>query len=191
MKFLVFAGSLKQTSLNHKLAELVAQRLVAANMKVDLARFSEFDAPSYSEDVQNTTGFPAPIELWKQRILAADGLVIVSPEYNFSIPGGLKNGIDWLSRYRPTPVARKPILLLSASPGLVGGNRALWALRVPLESMGSHVHPNMFSLASASDAFSPHGDLKNEALAQKLTENVMAFVDYTSRLSSSATPSPM
>lgn len=182
MKFLVFAGSLKQTSLNHKLADLAARRLSEVGMEVDFARFSEFDAPSYNEDIENSSGIPASIEQWKQRIVAADGVVIASPEYNHSIPGGLKNGIDWLSRYRPTPWARKPVLLMSASPGLVGGNRALWALRVPLESMGCHVFPNMFSVASALDAFGPDGELKNDGMAKRLVETCRSFVDYTRRL---------
>ena len=70
----------------------------------------------------------------------------------------------------------------SASPGLIGGNRGLWALRVPLESMGALVHPNMFSLAQAAAAFTDDGDLKDAALATRLDELVRAFAGYTGKL---------
>ena len=75
--------------------------------------------------------------------------MIVSPEYNASMPGLLKNLIDWTSRFRPQPFDARHALLLSASPSLVGGNRGLWSLRVPLEMLNVRVFPSMFSLSKA------------------------------------------
>ena len=79
--------------------------------------------------------------------------MIASPEYNASMPGVLKNAIDWTSRHRPQPFHARHALLLSASPSMLGGNRSLWALRVPLEHLGTRVYPDMFSLAQAHTAF--------------------------------------
>ena len=86
-------------------------------------------------------------------------LLLASPEYNFSMPGNLKNTIDWLSRIRPYVVRDRWALLLSASNGRVGGNRGLWHLRVPLESIGMMIFPDMFSLALAGGV-SPKTALK-------------------------------
>src|SRR5205807_813524 len=79
--------------------------------------------------------------------------IISSPEYNGSMSGALKNLIDWTSRFRPQPFDTRHGLLLAASPSLAGGNRGLWALRIPLEHLGARVFPDMFSLAMAHRAF--------------------------------------
>ena len=89
---------------------------------------------------------------------------VASPEYNMSMPALVKNAIDWLSRTKPMPLRGKNALLLSASQGLVGGNRGLWALRVPLEVLGVHVYPDMFSLATAQNAFSEGGGINSAGL---------------------------
>jgi NAD(P)H-dependent FMN reductase len=82
-----------------------------------------------------------------------DGVRRSSPEYNGSMPGALKNLIDWTSRFRPQPFDERHGLLVSASPSLAGGNRGLWALRVPFEHLGARIYPDMFSLAMAHKAF--------------------------------------
>jgi len=92
----------------------------------------------------------------------------------------LKNAIDWLSRAKPVPLRGKTALLLSASPSLVGGNRGLWALRVPLEVLGVHVYPEMFSLATAHQGFRPDGELADEALGRFLRRIIDGFVRITS-----------
>ncbi len=97
----------------------------------------------------------------------------------------LKNAIDWLSRAKPMPLRGKRALLLSASPSLVGGNRGLWALRMPLEAIGVHVYPDMFSLASADKAVQD-GALKDPQLAKLLDGMVTRWVAEGRRLG--ATP---
>lgn len=103
--------------------------------------------------------------------------VIVSPEYNDSMPGVLKNAIDWVSRARPQPFNERHGLLLSASPSMAGGNRGLWALRVPLEHLGARVYPDMFSLAQAHNAFTDDGGLADERLRERFDDTIAGFLD--------------
>jgi chromate reductase len=176
-RFLVFSASLRAVSLNTRLAALAARIIEAHAGEADLARMVDFDGPSYNQDHQDTIGFPpGPSEL-RRRLEACDAFVIAAPEYNASMPGVLKNAIDWTSRFRPQPFNERHGLLLSASPSMVGGNRGLWSLRVPLEHLGARVFPDMFSLAQAHKAFGPDGTLASEPLAERLERNVVAFMD--------------
>src|SRR5690606_9473290 len=122
--------------------------------------------------------FPPGAEELKRRLEAVDALIIASPEYNYSTPGALKNAIDWVSRYTPTPLRGKHLLLMSASRSLVGGNRGLWATRVPFETLGTFVYPGMFSLAQAHNAFGEGGKLADPALQERLDGLVDAFVEF-------------
>jgi NAD(P)H-dependent FMN reductase len=176
MRLFAFAGALRRDSLNKKLARLAAAAAERAGATVDLADFREFDIPVYDGDVEATTGVPAGAQAMRARFAAADAFLISSPEYNFSIPGTLKNAIDWISRVNPSVFRGKCGMLCSASPSLVGGNRSLWALRVPLETLGATLHPDMFSLAQAHEAFDQAGDLKDPKLAARLEKMVDAFV---------------
>ena len=101
--------------------------------------------------------------------------MIASPEYNASMPGTLKNLIDWASRFRPQPFDGRHGLLLSASPSLAGGNRGLWALRMPLEHLGSRIFPDMFSLAAANKAIAD-GHIADAALRARFETNMQAFL---------------
>ena len=89
----------------------------------------------------------------------------------------LKNAIDWVSRYTPQPFNEHHGLLLSASPSMIGGNRGLWALRVPLEHLGARIYPNMFSLAQAHRAFTDEGGISNEQLQERFDANIVSFMD--------------
>jgi len=91
------------------------------------ASFERF--PIYNFDIQDATGFPAEVVAWADAISSADGLIIVSPEYNWSIPGGLKNAIDWVSRMKDQPFKDKPVALQSAAGGILGGSRMQYHLR--------------------------------------------------------------
>src|SRR6476620_10488080 len=113
----------------------------------------DFDVVSYDGDAEATHGIPASALELRRRLTESDAFIISSPEYNGSMPGVLKNLIDWTSRFRPQPFDTRHDLLLSASPSLAGGNRGLWALRMPLEHLGTRVFPDMFSLSMAHKAF--------------------------------------
>lgn len=182
MQFFMFAASLQVNSVNKKLIHLSAQIAKKFNHQIDLADFSEFDLPLYNNDIQNNQGFPANVHHFVKRMHQADGLIISSPEYNFGIPGHLKNLIDWVSRLTPMPWNNQRILLLSASPSLVGGNRGLWQTRVPLEACGAVVYPNMFSLSAAYQAFDENGQLKDES-QQRLENTLQDFISFVKKLS--------
>jgi chromate reductase len=175
--FLVFSASRRAASLNTRLARLAAGTIEQHGGRVDLGTMEEFDAPSYDQDVLDKEGLPPGTEEFRRRLEANDAFVIVSPEYNFSMPGSLKNAIDWVSRYRPQPFNERHGLLLSASPSMAGGNRGLWALRVPLEHLGSRVFPDMFSLAQAHQAFDADGRIANKQLSDWFERNIVAFMD--------------
>lgn len=182
MQLFMFAASLQADSLNKKFINLVAKLLREAEHSVDLADFSEFEMPLYNADIQNHQGFPETVTQFVERMHKADALIISTPEYNFSIPGTLKNLIDWVSRVTPMPWANQCILLLSASPSLVGGNRSLWATRVPLEVCGSFVYPDMFSLASANEAFDQEGHLKSDILQKRLMSLLNNFMGMVGKM---------
>ena len=177
VRFLVFGASLRQGSLNDQLAALAAAIIVEKGGHVELARMQDFDCPSYDLDVERGEGFPEGATRLRERLLAVDAFVIASPEYNASMPGFLKNVIDWTSRFRPQPFNGRQTLLRSASPSMVGGNRGLWARRVPLEHLGARVYPDMFSLAQAHEAFDSGGRIANDMLRRRFESTIECFMD--------------
>lgn len=177
IRFLVFSASLRDGSLNTTLAARAARTIEANGGEVDVARMAEFDAPSFDQDIQRADGLPpGPLEL-QRRLAAADAFVVCSPEYNASMPGVLKNVIDWVSRYQPQPFNEMHGLLMSASPSMIGGNRGLWALRVPFEHLGARIYPDMFSLAQAHQAFDKAGRIANAALQERFDANIVNFMN--------------
>src|SRR5882672_11182132 len=114
IRVLVFSASLRAESLNTRLAKLAARVIEDHGGTVDLAAMSEFDCPSYNQDAQ-ATGFPPGAEQFRSRLEDVDAFVIASPEYNGSLPGVLKNAVDWVSRYKPQPFNAKQGMLISAS----------------------------------------------------------------------------
>jgi chromate reductase len=188
MRLFAFAAALRRDSLNRKLIRLSAAAAEKAGATIDLADFHEFDMPLYDGDVEAASGAPDGAKKLRERFATADAFMIASPEYNFSIPGTLKNAIDWVSRIKPPVWRGKPGLLLSASPSPVGGNRALWMLRVPLEVLGACLHPDMFSLTQAHEAFDGEGALKDAKLAARLEKTVAAFLVNARALTTAARP---
>lgn len=182
MNVFAMAASLRSGSLNRK---LIAQAKAAAETwgaRVDLADFREFEMPLYDGDLQDKEGIPRGGHAWAERIVAADAVMIASPEYNYSIPGVLKNAIDWVSRLRPNPFSGgKPLLLLSTSPGGVGGIRGLWQTRIPFEGLGAYVHPDMFYVPFGAKAFDDQGALDPEK-TEKLRATVASFLDAAQAL---------
>src|ERR1700677_3357123 len=141
MRIFMFAAALRSESTNKKLINIAADIAQKAQHEEDLASFSEYMLPLYDGDLEKNQGIPKAAQDFAQRMQQADALIISSPEYNHSTPGTLKNLIDWVSRIQPTPWKNQYILLFSASPAMVGGNRGLWATRIPLECCGSFVYP--------------------------------------------------
>jgi len=177
VRFLVFSASLRTDSLNARLADLAVACIEANGGIVDRASMGEFDCPSYDFDVQSGDGFPPGAEELRRRLEGCDGFVVASPEYNASLPGLLKNSIDWASRFEPQPFNERHALLLSASPSMVGGNRGLWVLRMPFEHLGARVYPDMFSLAQAHKAFDDEGRIADPRLQERFDTNIVNFMD--------------
>jgi NAD(P)H-dependent FMN reductase len=175
LKLLVFAASSRTNSLNRKLAALAARLAEQAGASVDHASVSDFDVPLYDGDLEAKDGIPRGAQELRRRLLESDAFVLCSPEYNGSMPGTIKNLIDWTSRFRPQPFDGRHGMLISASPSLGGGNRGLWALRVPLEHLGARIFPDMFSLAMAHRAFEGD-DLADAALRARFDKNLQAFL---------------
>jgi NAD(P)H-dependent FMN reductase len=182
MQVFAFAGSLRRGSVNKKLVALAARKLEAKGVAVDHADFRAFEMPVYDGDLEDSDGIPAGARALADRIIAADGIVIGTPEYNFGVPGPLKNAVDWVSRIRPYPTNGKPGLLLSASPGLVGGSRGAIALRVSLAAMGMWLAGDVFSLARADQAFDESGALKDDGLDKRLDGTLDTFVSAVGSL---------
>jgi chromate reductase, NAD(P)H dehydrogenase (quinone) len=176
LKFLVFSASLRTDSLNTRLAKLASLIIEKNGGKVDFANMSEFECPSYNHDVELKGVIPDGANEFRRRILANDAFIISSPEYNGSMPGNLKNAIDWVSRFRPQPFNEYHALFFSASPSMAGGNRGLWSLRIPFEHLGARVFPDMFSLAMAHQAFNAEGKIINSTLAKRFEDNLVAFM---------------
>ena len=175
LKVLVFGASLRADSLNGKLAALAARVAEQNGATVDRASMRDFDVPSYDGDVEKEAGIPQGAAEFKRRLDDCDAFIVSSPEYNGSMPGLFKNLIDWTSRYRPQPFDGKQGLLMSASPSMAGGNRGLWALRMPFEHLGARLYPDMFSLAQAHKALAGD-DIADAALRARFDKNLQAFL---------------
>jgi NAD(P)H-dependent FMN reductase len=175
LNVLVFAASHRADSLNHRLAALAARAAEKAGATVDFASMHDFEVPLYDGDLEKGEGIPAGAQEFHRRLVSSDAFVISSPEYNGSMPGAIKNLIDWVSRIRPQPFDTRHGLLISASPAHGGGNKGLWALRVPLEHLGARIFPDMFSLATAHKAMEGE-DIADPVLRERFEKTLQAFL---------------
>ncbi|GAA2744425.1 NAD(P)H-dependent oxidoreductase [Kitasatospora cinereorecta] len=177
LRLFVLSGSRRADSLNTRLAALAGVAVRAHGGTADLASVKDFEVPDYDGDLEAADGIPAGAIRFRERLEAADAFVMASPEYNASLPGVLKNLIDWTSRFRPQPFNERQGLLISASPSMVGGNRGLWALRVPLEHLGARIYPDMFSLATAHSLLADGDRIADETLQQRFETNMLNFMN--------------
>ena len=127
LNVITICGSLRKGSYNASLARTLPS-LAPEGMAITPAPAWD-KMPIYNHDIQAGTGFPADAEAWADAIRSADGVIIVSPEYNWSIPGGLKNAIDWVSRMKDVPFKEKPVAMQSCAGGVLGGARMQYHLR--------------------------------------------------------------
>jgi chromate reductase len=177
IRVLVFSASLRSRSFNETLARIAADIAQANGATVDLRTMRDFDSPSFDADLDHEQGLPPGAERLRACLADSHAFIVAAPEYNASMPGVLKNAIDWVSRYGPQPFNERHGLLLSASPSMVGGNRGLWALRVPLEHLGARIYPDMFSLAQAHTALTPDGQISDPELHERFESNVINFLN--------------
>src|SRR4051812_44255069 len=148
LNVITICGSLRKGSFNAALARALPA-LAPADLSIKPAP-DWSGIPIYNHDIQNA-GFPAPVTSWADAIRAADGIIIVSPEYNWTIPGGLKNAIDWTSRLKDDPFKGKPVAMQSCAGGLLGGARMQQHLRSSLTAVEAmiFIKPEVFVNFSA------------------------------------------
>ena len=149
LNVITICGSLRKGSYNASLARTLPS-LAPEGMTITPAPAWD-KMPIYNHDIQAGTGFPADAEAWAAAIRAADGVIIVSPEYNWSIPGGLKNAIDWVSRLKDVPFKEKPVALQSCAGGPLGGARMQYQMRQCLTTLEAFLFgkPEIFVTFSA------------------------------------------
>ena len=175
-------GSLRKASFNRKLMN-ISIGLAPAGMSIKEApSFASF--PIYNADDQNATGIPQAVNVLADAMRAADGVLIVSPEYNWSIPAGLKNAIDWLSRFKEVPFKDKPVLLQSAAPGLLGGSRAQYHIRQSLTSIDAIMFgkPEVIVNLAAQKFDEQTGALKDPAAIELIKQQLAAFAKFIERV---------
>ena len=179
---LVICGSLRKGSYNAALARTLPA-LAPAGLKLRPApAFDKF--PIYNHDIQDTTGFPAEVTAWADAIRGADGLIIVSPEYNWSIPGGLKNAIDWVSRMKDQPFKDKPAALQSAAGGILGGSRMQYHLRQSLTSVDTILfgRPEVLITFAAQKFDEKTLELKDQTAIDLIKQQLAGFEKFIRRL---------
>lgn len=180
MNILLFSGSLQINSLNKKLLAVANHILVSHKHKTTVADLKSLAFPVYDGDIE-AAGIPEGVKQLGQMIAQADALVIASPEYNGAMAGSLKNAVDWVSRIRPMPLGKKPVLLMGASPGGFGAIRALGNSRAPFETLGCFVYPQTFALPKADQAFSPTGEFGDEKTKQHLADLLVNYTDFAEK----------
>ena len=181
MRVLAFAGSLRAGSLNRKLLANAIESL-HGKAEVDLLDLRAVSMPIYDGDLEAQDGLPEGAKRLRARIAAADAVLIASPEYNNSVPGGLKNAIDWASRAPDQPLKGKVVLLLSASPGQFGGLRGLIALRPILTALMAVVIPSTVSITFADQAFDDQGRLKDARARGQVERACAELIRFTAAL---------
>ncbi len=179
IKVLGFAGSLRAGSYN-RAALRAALELAPPSMQLDTFDLSPI--PLFNGDVARK-GFPAPVREFREQIAAADALLIVTPEYNFSVPGVLKNAVDWASIPPSPPLEAKPVAMMGASPGMLGTVRAQMHLRQVclFNNMFPVNRPEVF-IMQAAKKFDAAGNLVDEPTRGFIRALLEALVEWTHRL---------
>lgn len=176
IKILSFAGSLRKGSYNKALVR-AAVELAPENVAMEV--FDLEGIPPYNQDLENTP--PEKVTEFKEKIKSADALLIATPEYNYSVSGVLKNAIDWASRPKTgNPLEGKPVAIMSASIGRLGGARAQYHLRQSFIFLNMHpVNQPEVMLPSAADNVDANGRLTNEQTRELIRQLLEALVAWT------------
>lgn len=179
LRILGISGSLRARSYNTAALRAAAE-LLPADARMEFAEIG--DLPPYNEDVKEK-GFPPPAARLREQIRSADALLIVTPEYNYSVPGVLKNAIDWASRPPDQPFNEKPIAIMGASPGILGSARAQYHLRQCFIYLNAHIlnKPEVM-ISQAPSRFDENGTLRDEPTRELIRQLLAALVDWTRRL---------
>jgi len=177
---LAICGSLRKGSYNRMLMN-ASIGLAPEGMTIKEAPpFGKF--PIYNFDDQQATGFPKEVDALNEAVRAADGLLIVSAEYNWSIPGGLKNAIDWLSRYKEVSLKDKPVCIQSAAPGLLGGSRMQYHLRMAMQAIDAQLFGKPEVIVNLAAQKFVDGALKDQVALDLIKQQLAAFAKFIDRV---------
>jgi chromate reductase len=185
LKILVIPGSLRTGSLNAKLAAVAAHELAQSGAGVTRISLADFPLPIYDGDLQAKSGVPKNAVNLKRMIGAHHGVLIVTPEYNSSVPALVKNTIDWVSRVQDAHETRGQVFrerafaIAAASGGRLGGTRALAALRLILTACHAPVIPSQLALSFAEEAYDDMDHLKRPADIEALQALVRQLIDLS------------
>ena len=188
LKILVIPGSLRTGSHNARLAAAAAHELAQAGAEVTRISLSDFPLPIYDGDLQSKSGVPKHAVNLKRMMSAHHGVLIVTPEYNSSVPPLLKNTIDWVSRVQDPHETRGEVFrhrafaIAAASDNRLGGTRALAALRLILTACHALVVPNQLALSFASEAYDDRDRLKHPADIEALGAMARQLIDISQRM---------
>ncbi len=182
LKVVTLLGSLRKGSFNGMVARTLPG-IAPAGMDIS-ALPSIGDIPLYDADMQEEEGFPQRVQEIAQQIREADGVVIVTPEYNYSVPGGLKNAIDWLSRLPEQPLSGKPVLIQTSSMGAIGGARCQYHLRQILVFLDAMVmnKPEFMGGVIQNKVDPQAGEVVDQSTLDHLRGQLTAFGDYIRRV---------
>lgn len=181
LHFVTLLGSLRKASFNAAIARALPF-LAPDGVSIEpLGSVGDF--PLYDADIQ-AKGFPAAVLAMGDAIAKADGVIIVTPEYNYSVPGGLKNAIDWISRLPAQPFAGKPTAIQSGSPGLLGGARAQYHLRQTLVFLDATVmnKPEVMVSQIMNKVNADTGELTDQVTRDFIATQLKAFAAFVRRL---------
>jgi len=188
LKILVIPGSLRTGSLNVKLAAAIAHEVAQAGAEVTRISLADFPLPIYDGDLQAKSGVPKNAVNLKRMMAAHHGVVIVTPEYNSSVPALVKNTVDWVTRVQDLHEVRgqvfreRPFAIAAASESRLGGMRALAALRLILSACQATVIPSQLALSFATDAYDDMDRLKYPADAEALKALVRQLIEFSQRM---------
>ncbi|HVV93715.1 MAG TPA: NAD(P)H-dependent oxidoreductase [Hyphomicrobiales bacterium] len=180
LKVIAIGGSLRKGSYNAAVLRALPG-LAPPDMTIALG--PTLAMPLYDQDVQDQAGFPPEAHALCDAVRAADGVAIVSPEYNYSVPGFLKNGLDWVSRMPNQPFKNKPIVLMSATLGPLGGARVQYHLRqimVFLEAFTFN-RPEVF-VGNAASKIDAAGAIHDETTLKFIRDELAGFAGFIRRI---------
>ncbi len=185
---LAFAGSTRTDSYNKRVVAVAAEAARAAGAEVEVIDLRDFPMPLLDEDEERANGKPPAALALKAKMAASDGFLISSPEYNGGITGVLKNTLDWVSRPdegdapRSMPAFQgKTVVLMSASPGGLGGLRALFHVRDILSGVGCVVLPQQVAVSAAYKEFDEDGAMKADGFRPRIEALGTTLAEYLTR----------
>lgn len=182
-KIVAFGGSLRKGSYSRMTLEIATAAAKEAGADVEVLELKDYQMPPYDGDLEEV-GMPEVVEKFKAKIAAADGIIFSSPEYNHSIPGYLKNMIDWASRKTPElkdVFQNKTLGLITSSDGNFGGVRAAIAWLPTFKTLGLVVYPPQLPVPYVQNNFDSEGKLLDNKLQEKLTKFARGFVEFTQK----------